>query len=87
LVSLCMSSGGHLVTLDKSCCLLCAGEELLPLFDEVDEGCQWDVQIDEGWTPYWDPHALSTDGWHSLLGRRECSERVINHFRKLCFIL
>jgi hypothetical protein len=36
---------------------LCAGEELLPLFDGADEGCQWKVQIDEGWTPYWDPQA------------------------------
>jgi hypothetical protein len=31
---------------------LCAGEELFPLSSDVDEGCQWEVQIDEGWTPY-----------------------------------
>jgi hypothetical protein len=36
---------------------LCAGEELLPLTDNVDEGCQWEVQTDEGWTPYWDHQA------------------------------
>jgi hypothetical protein len=34
---------------------LCAGEELLPLSGDVDEGCQWEVQTNEGWTPYWDP--------------------------------
>jgi hypothetical protein len=28
--------------------LLCAGEELLPLFSDVDEDCQWEVQTDEG---------------------------------------
>jgi hypothetical protein len=27
---------------------LCAGEELFPLFDDADEGCQWEVQTDEG---------------------------------------
>jgi hypothetical protein len=45
---------GHEV--DPSC-LLCAGEELLPLDGDADEGCQWKVQIDEGWTPYWDPQS------------------------------
>jgi hypothetical protein len=54
---------------------LCAGEELLPLSDDVDEGCQWEVQTDEDWTPYWDPQAYSADGWHSLLGQREISDR------------
>jgi hypothetical protein len=34
-------------------CFLCAGEELLPLSNDADEGCQWEVQTDEGWTPYW----------------------------------
>jgi hypothetical protein len=29
---------------------LCAGEELLPL--SGDGRCQWEVQIDEGWTLY-----------------------------------
>jgi hypothetical protein len=38
-----------------SCYLLCAGEELLPLTDNVNEDCQWEVQTDEGSTPYWDP--------------------------------
>jgi hypothetical protein len=32
-------------------------EELLPLADNADEGCQWEVQSDEGWTPYWGPQA------------------------------
>jgi hypothetical protein len=36
---------------------LCAGEELVPLFGDADEGCQWKVQTDEGWTPYWNPQA------------------------------
>jgi hypothetical protein len=25
-----------------------------PPFDDVDEGCQWEIQTDEGWVPYWD---------------------------------
>jgi hypothetical protein len=37
--------------------LLCVGEELLTLADDVDEGCQWEVQTDEGWTLYWNPEA------------------------------
>jgi hypothetical protein len=40
-----------------SCCLLCAGEELLPLAGDADEDCQGEVQTDEGWIPYWDPQA------------------------------
>jgi hypothetical protein len=31
---------------------LCAGEELLPLSGNANEGSQWEVQTDEGWTPY-----------------------------------
>jgi hypothetical protein len=31
---------------------LCTGEELLPLAGNADEGCQWEVQTDKGWTPY-----------------------------------
>jgi hypothetical protein len=27
---------------------LCAGEELLPLAGDANEGCQWEVQTDEG---------------------------------------
>jgi hypothetical protein len=54
--------------------LLCAGEELLPLAGDADEGCQWEVQTDGGWTPYWDPQAQSANGWHSLLGQSECSD-------------
>jgi hypothetical protein len=34
-----MSRGDLLVTLDKSCYLLCAGEEMLPLVSDADEGC------------------------------------------------
>jgi hypothetical protein len=36
---------------------LCAGEQLLPLSDDADECCQWEVQNDESWTPYWEPLA------------------------------
>jgi hypothetical protein len=35
-----------------SCCLLCAGEDVT---GDADEGCQWEVQTDVGWAPYWDP--------------------------------
>jgi hypothetical protein len=30
---------------------LCAGEDLPP-FDDADERCQWEIQIDEGWVVY-----------------------------------
>jgi hypothetical protein len=60
-----MSSRDRLVIMDKSCralslklcsyCPLCVGEDLLPLFGDADEGCQWEVQTDVGWMPYWDP--------------------------------
>jgi hypothetical protein len=30
---------------------------MLPLAGNADESCQWEVQTDEGWTPYWDPEA------------------------------
>jgi hypothetical protein len=32
---------------------LCAREELLPLPSDADEGCQWEVQTEEGCTLYW----------------------------------
>jgi hypothetical protein len=32
---------------------LCAGEDLPPSSD-VDEGCQWEIQIDERCVLYWD---------------------------------
>jgi hypothetical protein len=33
---------------------LCAGEDL-PLFSsDANKGCQWEIQTDEGWVPYWD---------------------------------
>jgi hypothetical protein len=35
---------------------LCVGEEL-PLSSDADEVCQWEVQTDECWAPYWDPQA------------------------------
>jgi hypothetical protein len=36
--------------------LLCVCEDL-PLFNDADEGCQWEVQTNEGWVPYWDLQA------------------------------
>jgi hypothetical protein len=57
-----MSSGDRLITMDKSClaqslklcscCILCVGEEFLPLSGDVDEGWQWEAQTNAGWTPY-----------------------------------
>jgi hypothetical protein len=31
---------------------LCTGEDVPPSFGVVDEGCQWEVQIDEDLVPY-----------------------------------
>jgi hypothetical protein len=39
-------------SLGELTCLMYADEELLPFSDDADEGCQWEVQTDEGWTPY-----------------------------------
>jgi hypothetical protein len=33
---------------------LCACEDLSPSSGDADEGCQWEVQTNEGWDPYWD---------------------------------
>jgi hypothetical protein len=33
---------------------LCAGEDLPPSSGDADKGCQWKIQTDEGWVPYWD---------------------------------
>jgi hypothetical protein len=33
---------------------LCVGEDLPPSLGDANEGCQWEVQTDEGWVPYWD---------------------------------
>jgi hypothetical protein len=33
---------------------LCAGEYLPPSSDDVNEGCLWEIQTDEGWVSYWD---------------------------------
>jgi hypothetical protein len=27
---------------------------LPPSFGDADEGCQWEIQTEEGWVPYWD---------------------------------
>jgi hypothetical protein len=36
---------------------LCAAEDLPPLFGDVDDCCQWEVQTDAGWILYWDSQA------------------------------
>jgi hypothetical protein len=33
---------------------LCAGEDISPSFGDIDEGCQWEIQINEGCVPNWD---------------------------------
>jgi hypothetical protein len=33
---------------------LCVSEDLSPRSGNADEGCQWEIQTDEGWAPYWD---------------------------------
>jgi hypothetical protein len=33
---------------------LCAGEDLPPSSGDANKGCQWEIQTDEGWVPYWD---------------------------------
>jgi hypothetical protein len=33
---------------------LCAGEDLPSSSGDADEDCQWEIQTDEGWVPYWD---------------------------------
>jgi hypothetical protein len=33
---------------------LCAGEDLPPSSSDTDRGCQWEIQTEEGWVPYWD---------------------------------
>jgi hypothetical protein len=33
---------------------LCADEDLPPSAGDADEGCQWEIQTDESWIPYWD---------------------------------
>jgi hypothetical protein len=43
----------HAFALDVFICL-CAGEDLAPSSSDADEGCQWEIQTDEGWVPYWD---------------------------------
>jgi hypothetical protein len=36
---------------------LCVGEDLPPPSGDADEGCQWEIQTDAGWIPYWDSQA------------------------------
>jgi hypothetical protein len=31
---------------------LCADEVLPPSSGDADEGCQWEIQTEEGWVPY-----------------------------------
>ena len=33
---------------------LCTGEDLPPSSNDTNEGCQWEIQTEEGWVPYWD---------------------------------
>jgi hypothetical protein len=33
---------------------LCACEDLPPPSGNTDEGCQWEIQTDEGWVSDWD---------------------------------
>jgi hypothetical protein len=35
---------------------LCAGEDLHLSSGDADEGCQWEIQTNECWVPYWDLH-------------------------------
>jgi hypothetical protein len=32
---------------------LCPGEDLPPPSADANEGCQWEVQTEDGWVPYW----------------------------------
>jgi hypothetical protein len=34
--------------------IMCVGEDLPPSSGNTDEGCQWEIYIDEGWVTYWD---------------------------------
>jgi hypothetical protein len=34
-----------------------AGEDLPPPFGDADNDCQWEVQTNEGWIPYWGSQA------------------------------
>jgi hypothetical protein len=36
---------------------LFVGEDLPPPSGDTNEGCQWEVQTDEGWVPNWDSQA------------------------------
>jgi hypothetical protein len=33
---------------------LCEGEDHPPPSDDTDEGCQWEIQNDASWVPYWE---------------------------------
>jgi hypothetical protein len=61
---------------------LCAGEDLPLSSGDVDEGCQWEIQADEGWVTTGTHRSRSTEEAHSLLGRRECAYRERHRFHK-----
>jgi hypothetical protein len=44
----------HRSSFDLVVSYLCAGEDLPPSSGDADEGCQWEIQNNEGWVPYWD---------------------------------
>jgi hypothetical protein len=41
---------------------LCAGEDQPPSSGDADEGCQWEIQTEEGWVPYWDSQVYVVRG-------------------------
>jgi hypothetical protein len=49
--------------------ILCAGGDLSPSSDDVDEGCQWEIQTDEDWV-FSGTHRFEET--HFLLERRVC---------------
>jgi hypothetical protein len=51
---------------------LCAGEDIPPSGD-ADEGCQWEIQTNEGWVPYWDSQVyIVRGGSHSPRAKSVC---------------
>jgi hypothetical protein len=42
--------------------ILCVGEHLPSSSGDADEGCQWEIQTNEGWVPYWDSQVLVIRG-------------------------
>jgi hypothetical protein len=67
---------------------LCAGEDLFPSSADTDEGCQWEIQTDEGWVPYWDSHVLIVRaGSLSSRAKSACLSRETNASVKILIIL